>query len=328
MPVKKKQLTFAKTLTHISWATILYTMFDYLKDATLISLLDSFLTVQLYTGWIWLISLVLLSMLMRGIRWIIIFCKSIDEKWTSSLLYHGWFFVISMLSLFRIGEISRLNWLQERNIPIGTSLSYVFVEKLADAFILAFVLALSAPYLFDQAGLASLVAGLSVIAIYFSITFLGLGALNLVSGWKPRSQYLLAAVRLVKNLLSNCLILNDIRTNISLIAFSLSIWAAVTLAFHIFITAQFPTIPLYASAMIVALVNFTGLLNLSPANIGPFELSVVVILVSFGVGVEDASVFAIMLHFLVMLATLSYGTICRILLCVRNNFRGKLNSTF
>ena len=296
---KRKNKLIEKLLVFICWMTILYVIYIFFKDTTLEAFSKSIDEIYSYNGWWWLLGLIAFSMYLRGKRWVAIFCSSINENNTVSLQYHGWFFVLSMLSIFRVGEVLRINWLRQRGMVAAKALSYIFVEKLSDAFVLALVLSLCIFMAVTSLATISLVISFAIIFVYLSLTFCGSFIERKLNALNPQinNRHLSFAFDFFKTNLKNSLILNNTSINLTLMAFSIAIWTVVILAFHLFITHQFAGVPWYASALIVAMVNLTGVLNLSPANIGPFELSVAVVLVLYEVSQTDAAIFAVTLNF-------------------------------
>lgn len=315
MSANKKNIILT-CLTSISGLSILYVIYAFFRNFTLDSFYNSVYYAFLYSGWEWLFGLILLSLYIRGRRWARIFCSSIQEKTIVSTLFHGWFSVLSMLSIFRVGETFRIDWLRERGMQPAQALGYIFVEKLSDAFILAIIFFSCIFKASDALTGVSLLISIFIFILYISFSLFGNHLYKKIHSANPeissrKLSYLFSFFK--KNLLS-CLILRNIKLNIEVMVFSIAIWCTVIIAFHIFITQQFPNIPFYASALIVAMVNLTGALNLTPANIGPFEISVTVVLVLFDINEENAAIFAITLHFIVIMMTITYGLFCRLLI--------------
>ena len=88
-------------------------------------------------------------------------------------------------------------------------------------------------------------------------------------------------------------------------------------AFTTLIGFNFSTVPLMTTAIMVILINILGFINVFPANIGPFEATVIGALVANEVEMGDAAAFAFSVHFLVIVSTIAYGVACRFVIFVQ-----------
>ena len=302
-----------KVLVAFSWLVIVSVIIAFFSDVTLSELEKSLNAVYLYQGWQWLIALIMLSMALRGLRWILFFNNTFVGRKSALFLYHGWFFILSLMSLFRVGEVIRVEWLKEKGMTPSLSISYIFIEKLSDAFVLSIFLIVGFMLLSNLDLFLSALVGCFFITLYFMMSFYSEQAHRILERIKSRvtNIFLQKTLAFFGKVALYSTVLQNKGFNLALMLFTAFIWFCVAYSFHLFIAGQYPFVPFYASALIVAMVNLTGVLNISPANIGPFELCVAVILLFYGVSEVEASIFAVTLHFLVMGATISYGLICR-----------------
>ena len=311
-----------KGLVVLSWLTIIYIVVVFFNNVNLVVLKKTLNDVALYKDWYWFVGLVLLSMVLRGLRWILFFNSILMVRKSELFMHHGWFFILSMMSLVRSGEANRVLWLKDKGMTPSLSISYILIEKLSDAFILSIFLIIGFVLVSNINLGFSILVGFTCITAYIAVSLYGRQAHQTLEGLMStvkstsiqKALYFLGKIALIMTMLKSK------RFNLSLLMFTVFIWFCVVCSFHLFITAQYSHVPFYASTLIVAMVNLTGVLNLTPANIGPFELSVVLVLMFYGVDELEASIFAVTLHFLVMGATISYGIICKGLIMARSIF--------
>jgi hypothetical protein len=315
-----------RALVLFSWLAIAYVFITFFKSVSLVELEESIFAVTSYIGWSWLIIFTLLAMTLRGLRWVVFFSGASANNYYILFLHHGWFFILSMMSLLRSGEIIKVAWLKKNGMPASTSISYIFIEKLSDAFVLSAFLIFGVMMVSDVSQTMAAFIGVLIIATYLVVSIYGKewhNFIQLVSS-KVKNEFLRRVMGFVAQILLSATILKHVKYNIFLILITMVIWLTVAFGFHLFLIGQYYFMPFYASALIVAMVNLTGVLNLSPGNIGPFELCIVMVLAFYGVSEVEATVFAIALHMLVLATTIIYGIICRGFIVVSASRQGNI----
>lgn len=290
------------------------------------ALTEEFFAFPGYESWKTFCVLICLGMALRGLRWLLLFSNGLNEGGTKIFLYHGWFLVLSMLSAFRSGEVLRIVWLQSNGLSLGAATTRAIAEKLCDAAFLVLALAFLSMVEFSHnivsLGTSLLLASVATLSfvLIFSRLYKSRGRLlkNSKGPISARLQKLSRNVHShVEEMQENTGVSAYGNSKVFLFITTSAIWLAVIAAFTTLIGFNFSTVPLMTTAIMVILINILGFINVFPANIGPFEATVIGALVANEVEMGDAAAFAFSVHFLVIVSTIAYGVACRFVIFVQ-----------
>jgi hypothetical protein len=278
------------SLTAVTWFAIALFIFLYLPDSTQLSWINR------QSGWlvpfpITLAVCFVTAQLLKGFRWKRLTAR-ISTSDDSSILQYLWFFTLTTFSFLRLGELSKLAWALKRASK-QTAVSLLAIEKFHDIAVLTTMLlvscvALLLPRIWEPY--------LLVVLVGFAATY----------QWLPG---LLRRIRLSGNEIKITQLLyveafGETRRPASLL--SLLSWGMLLGGYYVSLTPVVPA-PLASALIMVCMVNFSGFLNLTPGNIGIYELAVSGVLIASGMSTSNAIWFAIELHFIILVMTFTLG---------------------
>ena len=304
-----------------AWASILLTVAAFVNSHSVDELTEQFRALTESRNGVTFCSLICLAIALRGVRWLLFFSNGVKEDGAAHFFYHGWFSVLSMLSAFRSGEVLRLAWLQRHGLSLGAATTSVVTEKVSDAAFLGLALIfLSIVGLVGSAvsPVVSLFVGVVATAL-ITLIFWRLYRLRVRLRASGEGAFL-TGVRNMDRAMRDYLAEMQAGTRVPLhsngtallLMNTAAIWLIVIAAFHSLIGLNFGTVSLVTTAIMVISINILGFLNAFPANIGPFEATVMAVLMANNVEMEAAAAFAISTHFLVIMTTIAYGVACRL----------------
>ena len=278
------------SLTAVTWFAVASFLFLYSPDSAQISWINR------QSGWlvpfpIALAMCFVTAQLLKGFRWKRLTAR-ISTSDDSSILQYLWFFTLTTFSFLRLGELSKLAWALKRTSK-QTAVSLLAIEKFHDIAVLTTMLlvscvALLLPRIWEPY--------LLVVLVGFAVTY----------QWLPE---LLRRIRLPGNEIKITQLLNveafgETRRPASLL--SLLSWGMLLGGYYVSLIPIVPA-PLTCALIMLCMVNFSGFLNLTPGNIGTYELAASGVLIASGVSTSNAIWFAVELHFIILVTTLILG---------------------
>lgn len=249
------------------------------------------------------------SFLLRGIRLGVLFknIKHIPFWNLISALMIG--FMSNLLLPLRMGEFVRAYCIAKKeNIGKSLTLGTIFLERMLDGFtLLFFLLAILIFFPFPQ-WLARIGYVLSFLFVG-GLIFLFLLIFNKEKAVSLFEKIIFFLPKNVHKKLSGYLdsfisgmgILRDLKLFSASLILSVVIWFTEVLMYSLVIRAFSPSIPFYASLLILVLINLGVLLPSAPGYIGTFHYFAKIGLLFFGVSNETAVSFSLLLYALMYL---------------------------
>lgn len=250
------------------------------------------------------------SFLLRGLRWEILFknIKPIPFWNLLSALMIG--FMSNLLLPLRMGEFVRAYCIgKKENISKSLSLGTIFLERILDGFTLIFFLLVILlffpfPQWLARTGYFLSFLFIGGLAFFFLLIF---NQETAVSIFKKITAFLPLKVRerlsgYLNSFISGLGSLRDLKLFGASLVLSVAVWMIEVLMYSLVIRAFSPSIPFYASLLILVLINFGVLLPSAPGYIGTYHYFAKIGLLFFGVSNETAVSFSLLLYALMYLS--------------------------
>jgi len=261
-------------------------------------------------------------MLLRGIRWTVLMRFPSMASLSEYVAIYGWSFAHSIVTPFRIGDMTRLLWMKERGFSGSKGAGVLVAERFLDFAVLLFLLLMASSVLPSSSALFSLSALPVLIVFLFGYAVFSFYSGRLASllkrqggdtsadhtGWAWRLHGLSG------RFLSGLQCLSHSRTHLLGLLMTLMIWLLMAAAFHLFLKSFFADLPIMAAALVLTLVNFAAFLNLTPCNIGPYELTGIYGLAQFGYSAPWTLGIVAGLHIFNFSTFMLFGFLCKLYL--------------
>lgn len=95
--------------------------------------------------------------------------------------------------------------------------------------------------------------------------------------------------------------------SLKVIALTVAIWGVLALGYYAVLSSMFPDIHWSAAVLVLCAVNLTGIIWISPGNIGIYEAAAVLALSAYNIAPDMALIAAIGLHAVVLVSTVVVG---------------------
>ena len=247
----------------------------------------------------------------RTLRWQALLRASLPVGFVRALAIFGWSFFLMTLTPFRAGELLRPAWVRKQGGSFLFAVGVLVVERLADMTLLVVLLALA---ISANAALAinwPYTPGLLVIILLTSGYFLVSLLARPIQGVVDRRLGDSSLFQAISRFLSGLARVSDFSTCAITLSLTAVIWGLLALGYHLVLTSLFPDLHWSAALLVLAAVNLTGLLWISPGNIGLYEAAAVLVLTAYGIPSDIALVAAIGLHATILGLTLLIGLLSR-----------------
>jgi len=268
---------------------------------------------EVIVGCLALVGCFLLAFYLRGLRWMMLVKGTLSDDKKQWVSVYGAAFALGSFTPGRAGELLRVAWMKSNSYPFAYGAGAIFIERLQDLLFVFLILIFGVVL---SPGVDSWVTRPVVVSFCVAL----LVYIALVSNTKEMSIYLPSKIIFFRkkewlmtqfdNLLSGMSLLSDFSRHVSVFVFGLGIWILHVLGFSLFLYAWDPGLPLFLGGLVLALVNLSGLLHLTPGNIGPYEIVGTLVLEQWGVSVNEGMVVMIVLHATSLLIVSVYGAMC------------------
>lgn len=307
-----------KTKVNIILGSLIGLLFVWLafRGTDVEGLKSSFSTVN----YRYLIPVVILSvvvLVLRSYRWGVIL-KPLEKiaQWPLFSITAVGFMAINLLPV-RMGEFARPYLIsQKSSVRMGSALATIVVERIFDMLTLMIVLLLVLmmvklpDWIFRSACSILLV----VIPLLLLLIFLAVKRDISVKGVDRMIRILPTTVssrlmRLFHSFLDGLQILPDLKKTFYITFLSAIIWSSIALATYIlfFSFQSMLELPLAAAYAVLVITALGVTLPAAPGFVGNYHYSCVLALTLFGIPKTDALTFAIILHFIQVIVTISLG---------------------
>lgn len=260
-----------------------------------------------------LIGFVTLAMILRGIRWWFLLKNQVKGNLSDFIFSYGWCFLLISFIPARAGEFSRVLWAKKRGGSASKAMGVTLSERLQDLVILLTIC--SSAIIFRPASIdmnTHLIYFWMIVlcVLYFSVSFGGLKFCNYLTTLLFFNKLPTRVRQQVINFIEGFSILSVIKIHITTLLISTSLWLLLLFGFHIFLTSMLPSLPLSASALVLTLVNISGLIGVTPGNVGVYEAAGILALKAYDINEKLALISISGLHAIVIITTLTYGFFC------------------
>jgi uncharacterized membrane protein YbhN (UPF0104 family) len=229
----------------------------------------------------------LVSLLVKGWGWHLLLKPVAFNRWTAAQEANLIGATVNCLSVSLAGEAARIHLIVKRDsVPLQAAIASVFWARGVEVVGLGLFL-LAAPGLLD---LPPVVRGAQVGAALLLLIFLGLILFRregCLPAWLPL---------FVSSTLKSFAEIGSRWRLVLPTGFALVNWAAQWATFHLVLLSVHTRPSLEASFMALLATNLAGLLRLTPANVGIFQVAMVGALLPFGIPSEQAMAASLVLQ--------------------------------
>ena len=258
-------------------------------------------------GWM-LLSLVfgVFANLFRGWRWKLALAPLDEYPKTANCVYAIFVSYASNLVIPRVGEVARCGVLSKYDgvsfsKSLGTVVSERMVDTLCVGLITGLVLLSQMPVFVDFFAETGTNVGRYAEVLtsghFYLIILCALAALLLVF-LLVRNIAIFARIKgILKNVWMGIVALKDIKHIPLYIAYTLGIWACYFLEFFLaFYAFDFSSDLGIAAGLVMFVVGTLAVIVPTPNGAGPWHFAVMTMMMLYGVGKEDAGIFALLVH--------------------------------
>ena len=265
------------------------------------------LTGQMNYGWIAL-SLVfgVFANLFRGWRWKLALEPLDEHPKTANCIYAIFISYASNLVIPRVGEVTRCGVLSKYDqVSFSKSLGTVVSERMIDTLCVGLI-----------TGLA-LLSQMPVFATFFAETGTNVGryaevltsghfyliilctlAVFLLAFFLVRNIALFAKLKgILQNIWQGIIALKDIKQIPLYVCYTIGIWGCYFLEFYLaFYAFEFSAQLGITAGLVMFVVGTLAVIVPTPNGAGPWHFAIMTMMMLYGVGKEDAGIFALLVH--------------------------------
>jgi len=258
-------------------------------------------------GWI-LLSLVfgVFANLFRGWRWKLALAPLGECPKTANCVYAIFISYASNLVIPRVGEVTRCGVLSKYDgVSFSKSLGTVVSERMIDTLCVGLITGLVllsqmpvfATFFAETGTNVSRYAEVLTSGHFYLIMLCALAALVLVL-FLIRNIALFAKVKgILKNVWQGVIALKDVRPIPLYIIYTLGIWVSYFLEFYLaFYAFDFSAHLGISAGLVMFVVGTLAVIVPTPNGAGPWHFAVMTMMMLYGVGREDAGIFALLVH--------------------------------
>ncbi|MBO5251802.1 MAG: flippase-like domain-containing protein [Bacteroidaceae bacterium] len=262
---------------------------------------------QMDYGWIAL-SLVfgVLANLFRAWRWKLALAPLNEYPKTANCIYAIFISYASNLVIPRIGEVSRCGVLLKYDQvsfskSLGTVVSERMVDTLCVGLITGLVLLSQMPVFsafFAETGTNVDRYAEVLTSTHFYLIILCLLAILVLGFFLVRNIALFAKLKgILQNVWQGIIALKDVKQVPLYIFYSLAIWGCYFLEFYLaFFAFDFSSHLGIMAGLVMFVVGTLAVIVPTPNGAGPWHFAVMTMMILYGVGKEDAGIFALLVH--------------------------------
>ena len=258
-------------------------------------------------GWM-LFSLVfgITAQVCRGLRWKLMLAPMGEDAKASTCIYSIFVSYAASLVVPRVGEVTRCGMLSKYgDVSFAKSLGTVVTERLVDTLcvglITGSVLLLQAPVFaafFQETGTdVGRFTSFFGSAQFYLILLCGI-ALLLLAFFLIRNVAMFAKLKgILQNVFEGILSVRHVRNVPLFLFYTIGIWLSYFLEFYVaFYSFSFSTNLGVVAALVMFAVGSIAVIVPTPNGAGPWHFAVITMMVLYGVGKEDAGIFALLVH--------------------------------
>ena len=258
-------------------------------------------------GWI-LVSLVfgVFANLFRGWRWRLALEPLGESPKTANCVYAIFISYASNLVIPRVGEVTRCGVLSKYDgVSFSKSLGTVVSERMIDTLCVGLITGLTlllqmpvfANFFAETGTNVDRYAEVLTSAHFYLIVVCVLAALVLVF-FLVRNIALFAKVKgILQNIWQGIVALKDIKQIPIYIMYTIGIWVCYFLEFYLaFYAFDFSSHLGVSAGLVMFVVGTLAVIVPTPNGAGPWHFAVMTMMVLYGVGKEDAGIFALLVH--------------------------------
>ena len=255
-----------------------------------------------------LLSLVfgVFSHIFRGWRWKLTLAPLGEYPKTSDCVYAVFVSYAANLIVPRVGEISRCGILAKYDsTSFPKSLGTVVTERLIDTLCVALItgvtLLLQAGVFatfFKETGTDTRALTDVLTSAHFYIIIICVSAVCVLAFFLIRNVAVFAKVRgILHNVWVGILSLKDVKQMPLVIFYTVAIWICYFLQFYVsFFCFGFSADLSIMAALVMFVVGSIAVVVPTPNGAGPWHFAVITMMMLYGVGKEDAGIFALLVH--------------------------------
>jgi len=276
------------------------------------------------------LSLYLVNMILRSIRWQMIIAQKLKTKLYLVFKSMVYGYMLNQLLPLKLGEIGRAEYLTRKSKGSRSFLlGSIAVERIFDVLIIVIFLGFS--ILFSETvmnNLKSNIISVILLLITFAgavIIFFNLNIVKKFTRYLP-SKFELFANHVIDNIVQALSIFNSFWKVLNVFLVSLIIWSLTCFSFFLIFKDIGITIPFYAYFFIVAAGTFGMIIPSTTANVGVYHAVSMGALMIFMVPKEQALSFAIVAHAFDFFPSVILGGIIvghSRFIAVKSKYRGK-----
>lgn len=258
-------------------------------------------------GWM-LFSLVfgVTAQLCRGLRWKLTLEPLNEHPKTANCVYSIFISYAANLVIPRVGEVSRCGILSKYDgVSFAKSLGTVVTERLIDSLCVALItgttLLLQAPVFatfFKETGTDVNRYTQLFTSANFYLLIVCIIALCLLAFFLIRNVAVFARLRgILHNVFEGILSLRKVKNLPLFLLYTIGIWASFFLEFYVaFFSFGFSSHLGVVAALVMFAVGSIAVIVPTPNGAGPWHFAIITMMVLYGVGKEDAGIFALLVH--------------------------------
>ena len=242
----------------------------------------------------------------RGLRWKLTLEPLGENPRTSHCVYSIFISYAASLVVPRIGEVSRCGVLSRYDgVSFAKSLGTVVTERLIDSLCVALItgttLLLQAPVFatfFEETGTDVGRYTQLFASANFYLVIICLIALCLLAFFLIRNVAAFARLRgILHQVWEGILSLRKVKNLPLFLLYTIGIWGSFFLEFYVaFFSFGFSSHLGVVAALVMFAVGSIAVIVPTPNGAGPWHFAIITMMVLYGVGQEDAGVFALLVH--------------------------------
>lgn len=271
-----------------------------------------------------LAGLLLLTMLLRGIRWARLVNPHFHMPWRQAIPLYGWGFLLMTFSPFRMGDLARAWWIKRDGGSGFAAVGSIIAERVTDVAVVLLFLGLSVWVLQPSDPVWRLVSQVLTLLTVTGYAALAYGSrpvsrwlrdrLAVLPGEDSRRGRMYPALLRLTRILEGLACIQFTAATLWIVLLTLFIWLGIISGCHLYLLTFFPDLHWSTTMAVLAVVNFSSLFWAIPGNLGMYEMGAVATLAAFGIDKAEALVAITGMHAVVLLSVLLYGGICKVLL--------------
>ena len=242
----------------------------------------------------------------RGLRWKLLLAPLNEKPRAQTCIYSIFVSYAASLVVPRIGEVTRCGLLSKYDhVSFAKSLGTVVTERLVDTLcvglIAGSVLLLQAPVFatfFQETGTNVDRFTDLLSSGYLYLVMLCLVALLLLVFFLIRTVTLFAKVKgILQNVWEGILSVRHVKNIPLFLFYTIGIWLSYFLEFYVaFFSFEFSSGLGVIAALVMFVVGSIAVIVPTPNGAGPWHFAIISMMVLYGVGKEDAGIFALLVH--------------------------------